>query len=164
MTAIARACAALALSLSLLVGPAAAGDRQLGVDPAPASLDVVATTWSSPAAFKLPGQAMNTSFMGGGLQLWVCFAHVTIKDPAQAQLKTRVLFNGAAGTLAQTTTNADGSTTRLYQVISPPLPAGSAICQTQLQVAKTSANIALRAAPAPPEEDQLVLSVPTPVN
>jgi len=151
----------LTLFVLLAANTSYSQDRKLGVDPLPPTLDVTATTWVNAPGWLLTGRAVNTSFMGGGLSMYLCFAFVTVKDVAQTQLKTRVLFNGATGTLVQTTDNADGSQSRVYQIVNPPGVATSATCKTQLQVAKTSANIALKAVPAPPEDDQLSLSVLT---
>lgn len=148
----------LVLVLGALVSPARAGERQLGVAPAPAELTVTSTAWTSAAAFLLPGQATSTSFNGGLISIWTCAASVTVKDPAQAELKTRVLFNGAAGALHSSSSGADGSVTRVYLITNPPLPPGPKVCQSQLQLAKTSGDIGLRAA----DGDILKLSVPTP--
>lgn len=120
----------------------------IGVAPAPATITVTSTAFTTPFGYQLSAQAQNASFGGGLISMWTCAAVLTVKDAAQAQLSTRVLFNGAAGSLIGTKTNPDGSQTRQYLVTNPPGLAPSYRCTTQAQVAKASGapDIALDAA------------------
>lgn len=135
-----------------------AEDRQLGVPPAPNTVEVASTTWVSLPEFVTSSQMLESSAMGVVMPA-VCSAVVVVKDSAIDRLKTRVLFNGKAGQWSSVTNLPDGTQQRVYSITSPPNGPVAHRCTVQLQVAKASgSNIELRAVPAPPEEDILSLA------
>lgn len=142
---------------SSFVANAEPGERRLGVAPVPDQVDVTATTWVTLTDFNLTGTPINYSM--GVMSVTYCWATVTVKDSAASELKIRILFGTGVGLAVanpqQTIINSDGSISRIFMGTNPP----GNICLTRLQVAKTSANIQLTAAPAPPAEDIFSLSV-----